>query len=41
MGTGPPGRFAAAAPGWTGSWAFPLDYADAAELPDWAYEPFC
>lgn len=23
MGTGPPGRFAAAAPGWTGSRAFP------------------
>ncbi len=27
--------------GFTGAWAFPLDYADAAEVPEWAYEPFC
>ena len=27
--------------GFTGAWAFPLDCADAEEIPEWAYEPFC
>ena len=27
--------------GFTGAWAFPLDYADAADVAQWAYEPFC
>ncbi len=27
--------------GFTGAWAFPLDYSDAADVPDWAYEAFC
>lgn len=27
--------------GFTGAWAFPLRYADASEVPEWAYEPFC
>jgi len=27
--------------GFTGAWAFQLEYADAEEIPEWAYEPFC
>lgn len=27
--------------GFTGLWAFQLDFADAADVPDWAYEAFC
>ena len=27
--------------GFTGAWAFPLDYSDAADVAQWAYEPFC
>ena len=27
--------------GFTGAWAFPLNYSDAADVPDWAYEAFC
>ena len=27
--------------GFTGAWAFPLDYSDASDVPLWAYEPFC
>jgi hypothetical protein len=27
--------------GFTGMWAFPLDYTDADQVPDYAYEPFC
>ncbi len=27
--------------GFTGLWAFRLDYADAEAIPEWAYEPFC
>ncbi len=27
--------------GFTGTWAFPLDYTDASDVPAWAYEPFC
>ena len=27
--------------GFTGAWAFPLDFADADEIPKWAYEAFC
>lgn len=27
--------------GFTGEWAFPLDYADSLDVPDWAYEAFC
>ena len=27
--------------GFTGMWAFPLSYADAGEIPDYAYEAFC
>jgi len=27
--------------GFTGAWAFPLNYSDAAEVSDWAYEPLC
>uniref|UniRef100_UPI00262B3D9E S-layer homology domain-containing protein n=1 Tax=uncultured Flavonifractor sp. TaxID=1193534 RepID=UPI00262B3D9E len=27
--------------GFTGRWAFPLDYADADQVSDWAYEALC
>ena len=27
--------------GFTGAWAFPLSYPDAASVSDWAYEPMC
>ncbi len=27
--------------GFTGAWAFPLDYSDASDVPEWAYEAFC
>ena len=27
--------------GFTGAWAFPLNYTDAADVADWAYEPMC
>ena len=27
--------------GFIGAWAFPLEYADADEIPEWAYEPLC
>ena len=27
--------------GFTGAWAFPLDFTDAADVPEWAYEAFC
>ena len=27
--------------GFTGAWAFPLDFSDAADVAQWAYEPFC
>ncbi len=27
--------------GFTGAWAFPLNYSDATSVPDYAYEPFC
>ena len=27
--------------GFTGTWAFPLNYSDAADVSDWAYEAFC
>ncbi len=27
--------------GFAGDWAFPLGYADAAEIPEYAHEPFC
>ena len=28
-------------PGFTGMWAFPLDFSDASEVSDYAYEPLC
>ena len=27
--------------GFTGAWAFPLDYPDAGSVEEWAYEPMC
>ena len=27
--------------GFTGAWAFPLNYSDASDVPEWAYEAFC
>ncbi len=27
--------------GFTGAWAFQLDYSDVGDVPEWAYEAFC